>query len=181
MDPSWVQGELGGPGQLLPQPPAASSTRGAAAKAHPVSVLSALKHGQAPSSPRQCAVLCERAISHTRAPACMLRMRAEANTDTGTNISSCPWQELPAPLCMCAEANTKGVKPPMWVHAPCAPQTHVRQCAHVMHPKCKSIAGVYTRMAVSHTSMQLREPTEMLIPCAHRHSQRWSPPHTGVH
>lgn len=111
VDPSWVQGELGGPGQLLPQPPAASSTRGAAAKAHPVSVLSALKHGQAPSSPMQCAVLCERAISHTRAPACMLRMRAEANTDTGTNISS--FRNMRAlgrsylPPCACVQKRTQ--------------------------------------------------------------------------
>lgn len=88
VDPSWVQGELGGPGQLLPPSSRASSTRGAAAKAHPVSVLSTLKYGEAPSSPGQCAVLPERGISHTGAPACMLRMWVEANTDTGTNISS---------------------------------------------------------------------------------------------
>lgn len=65
MDLSWVQGELGGPGQLLPPPSAAPSTGGAAAKGHPVSVLSTLKHREAPSSPGQCAVLLECGISHT--------------------------------------------------------------------------------------------------------------------
>lgn len=176
MDLSWVQGELGGPGQLLPPPSAAPSTGGAAAKGHPVSVLSTLKHREAHSSPGQCAVLLECGISHTGAPACMLRMWVEANTHTGTNISS--FRNVRALgssyLCPCArvqrnytrgEANTKGMKPQRWVRVPCAPHTHVCQCAHIMHPKCKYISGVYTRTAVSYTSMQLRAPRDAHPTC----------------
>lgn len=124
--------------------------------------------------PRQGAVLPECGVAHTRAPACMLVMCVEPNTDTGTNISSLRNVHAlrNSYLRQCARvqrnytwvgANTKAGTCNMWASYPCMP---VCTCY------APNIYQMYMHTPPFHTYPCNSVHPEMPVPCAYKQSQR---------